>query len=192
MAAEIQRQDLISDEALFAPAILAKNLEAAVAQLRVLKETSNEYNNVAQGGKSMKSAATSAEQLTKAQQELAKVEGQIATVIARTNAEYIAQTGRLKDVQDQLKQKIALGDRDTKTISKQNASIQELGKALEANRKAYSALRTEEERNSKTGKELLKTIQQQDTEFKELRKSMGQAQDNFGNYEGAIKNYATN
>ena len=187
MAAEIQRQDLISDEALFAPAILAKNLEAAVAQLRVLKETSNEYNNVAQGGKSMKSAATSAEQLTKAQQELAKVEGQIATVIARTNAEYIAQTGRLKDVQDQLKQKIALGDRDTKTISKQNASIQELGKALEANRKAYSALRTEEERNSKTGKELLNTIQQQDTEFKELRKSMGQAQDNVGNYEGAIK-----
>lgn len=187
MAAELQRKDLIDDDALMAPLVLSKNLQDAVKSLQELKRASGEYNSELQKSKSPKKASDEIGNLNKVQAEQAKIIANIAAVVAKTNTEYIAQEIALRKVKEELKQKIALGDREATTITKQNASLAQLGAALDANRKAYAQLRSEEERNSKSGQELLKIIQQQDSEFKELRKSVGQNQDNVGNYEGAVK-----
>jgi hypothetical protein len=129
----------------------------------------------------------SAKEKTLAEKELEKIERQIATVTAKNTEEYRKQVAILDKAKKDLKEKIALGDRDAKTVNRQNASLDELRAALTRNRVAYRALANEEARASKEGQELLRIIQQQDKDVKELSKSLGQHQDNVGNYTEATE-----
>lgn len=186
--AEINRQDLISDDALAAPLILAKNMEAAVSQLMSIKEASIQFNKSIQSSDSLKKAGDETQKLVTVNKELSKVSEQIAKEIVKQNTDYIQLQKTLQANREETKKRIALGNEDAKTVSKQNASIVQLEAALRANRAEYAKFATEQQRASKEGQDLLKTIQQQDADVKELRKSMGQAQANVGNYEDAFKN----
>lgn len=119
--------------------------------------------------------------------ELAKVTKATEVATARQSKAYIDQKKVLDQVNKTTKEKTALGDKESKTLTAQNASIKELSAALSKNRAAYEALSGAEKRNSKEGKELLAVIQQQDKELKTLKSEIGQNQLKVGDYEGAMK-----
>jgi hypothetical protein len=187
MAAELNRQDIVDDDLMAAPMVLTKDFEKLLTVLKQVADVGKKVNDNFGGKTPFGKAKEDTEELTKAQQELIKVQNAIATAVARENEEYITYKKQLQEVNQRIKEKTALGERDAKTINKQNAAIEELGAALRKNQQAYSKLRTEEERTSKSGKELLKIIQQQDKEFKELRQSMGIHTDEVGNYTKATE-----
>jgi hypothetical protein len=184
MAAELNRQDIVDDDLMAAPMVLTKDFEKLLTVLKQVADVGKKVNDSFGGKAPFAKAKEDTEELTKAQQELVKIQNAIATAVARENEEYITYKKQLQEVNQRIKEKTALGERDAKTI---NAAIEELGAALRKNQQAYSKLRTEEERTSKSGKELLKIIQQQDKEFKELRQSMGIHTDEVGNYTKATE-----
>jgi hypothetical protein len=187
MQPELSRKDVLGDDLMMAPMVLTKDFEKFLGVLKQVADVGKKVGDSLGGSGSLPKAKDDTEKLTKAQQELLKVQNAIQTALAKENDEYIKYKKELDDVNKRLKEKTTLGDKDAKTIEKQNASINELSAALAKNRNEYSKLRTEEERNTKAGKDLLAVIQKQDKEFKELRVSMGQAQDNVGNYASAVQ-----
>lgn len=72
-------------------------------------------------------------------------------------------------------------------IKSQDGSMKNLRAELALNRTAYRELSKEERENAEIGGKLLKVIQQQDAELKDLNKSIGNAQDNVGNYKDEVK-----
>ena len=186
--AEITRQDLITDDALVAFKLLAADINNVVPALDQVLAKSKEYAATSQGNATSVTAQRTAVQgLTQEQKLLIQVQDQIAKEVAKNSDEYKKQAAILKDLKEETKIKNQLGQKEALTVTAQNSSIKELGAALNANRAAYAALRSEEERTSAQGKQLLQVIQQQDAQFKALRSSIGQNQDNVGNYEGALK-----
>lgn len=185
--AVIEKSDLISDLAIAAPLVLNENFLMLDGTLDKLLVKTREYQSALGGNTSTKKLAVDTQQLAEYNKQLVSIQKQLLTAAAKSNSEYIGYAKTLKEVKDATKTKTELGDRDAKSVNKQNSSIAQLGKALAVNRAAYGKLETAQERNSKEGISLLKVIQQQDAEFKGLRESMGQSQDNVGNYEGALK-----
>lgn len=181
--AEITRQDLISDDALQAPALLTKELEKLLVVAGQVKETSK---TLIGGSAGLKESQESTKKLTDEQRVLATVSKQIATETAKQSAEFQKQATILKDLKEQQKQRNTLGEKEAINVRAQNSSLKELESALKANRAAYAALRTEEERASKTGKDLSKAINEQYDEVVKLNKGMGVHKDTVGNYEGAL------
>jgi len=181
--AEITRQDLISDDALQAPALLTKELEKLLVVAGQVKETSK---TLIGGSAGLKESEENTKKLTDKQRVLATVSKQIATETAKQSAEFQKQATILKDLKEQQKQRNTLGEKEAINVRAQNSSLKELESALKANRAAYAALRTEEERASKTGKDLSKAINEQYDEVVKLNKGMGVHKDTFGNYEGAL------
>ena len=181
--AEITRQDLISDDALQAPALLTKELEKLLVVVGQVKQSSQ---TLIGGSAGLKESQESTKKLTEEQRVLATVSKQIATETAKQSAEFQKQATILKDLKEQQKQKNALGEKEAINVRASTSSIKELEAALKANRAAYAALRTEEERNTKTGKDLSKAIEEQYNEVVKLNKGMGVHKDTVGNYEGAL------
>jgi hypothetical protein len=184
--AEITRQDLISDEALQAPAILTKELEKLLVVVGEVKNNSKQLSDQLGGG-GLKSSQESTKKLTDEQRVLATVSKQIATETAKQSAEYQKQVTILKDLKEQQKQRNTLGEKEAINVRASNSSLKELEAALKANRAAYSALRSEQERNSETGKQLKEVIQQQYAETTKLNKEQGIHKDTVGDYEGAMR-----
>jgi len=185
MGAELKREDIISDEALEAPLILAKNMEIAYdVVMKIAKAT----KNMPMPDEGLKKTREETTKLTAEEKELEKVTKQLAATNAKNNEEYIKEAAALKVSKQALKEKTELGERDAKTVNAQNASVQVLTAALNKNRLAYKNLATEEKRTSKEGMELHKIIVQQDKDVKRLNASIGDHRDNVGNYADATKN----
>lgn len=182
----INRQDIISDDALTAPLILAENMQKVVDVMKKIADNSRKASTDTEQADTTKKVRVAVDGLTADQRELQKITAQVATATAKNNAQYLAQEKVLKAVREQIKQKTALGDKDAKSITKQNASLTQLEAALKANRAAYSDLRTEEERASESGQELLRVIQEQASGVAELRENLVQFNHNVGNYTGSI------
>jgi len=184
--AGLERQDIISDDAL-------RTIPALTDQLTVLLTTLDQVKTSSKGfSDGLKDAPlpklkTDTEGLTQAQVELAKVQAQISTVVAKNNDTWIANAQALKNARDGLKNNQATADSWTKSATAQNSSIIQLTDSLNKNRTAYANLRTEAERHSKSGQELLKVIQTQDTSLKSLTASMGQNQSRVGGYREEIE-----
>jgi hypothetical protein len=185
--AEITRQDLIDDEALKAPLLLAKNLEEAIRKLDELISKSKAAGIKIPELKNLSDASREIDKLAIQQKQLATIMNQVAVAQAKDNDTYREQQKVLQGVKQDLKTKTELEGRSTLEVNKNNASIKQLEAALNANRVAYANLRTEQERSSKTGKELLSVIQKQDKDFKSLSGSIGKNQDNVGNYKSALE-----
>ena len=66
-------------------------------------------------------------------------------------------------------------------------SIKQLSAELSKNKQAYQNLSKEERENAEIGGKLLKTIQEQDAEYKELQVSIGNTQVMVGSYSDAIQ-----
>jgi hypothetical protein len=185
--AEINKNDLISEDALKAPLILAENLMKVYETLVNIQNVSGSALKGLDSADTIKKVKTNSEELTAQEKQLLKVQEQLAVALAKNNQEYADYQRAIKEVNQATKERVGLGEKDSLTINKQNASIKELEAALNKNRHAYSQLRTEEQRSSKSGQELLKVIQQQDKDFKELRQSMGQNQDSVGDYNMVVR-----
>src|SRR6187402_440703 len=97
----IKRNDIIDDDALQAPLILVKNLEAAVEAMKKIADSGIKVSQslggsaTTQGTQKLKQVTA---QLTAEQKELEKVQKQIATVTAKNTAQYQAQEKKLKDL----------------------------------------------------------------------------------------------
>jgi hypothetical protein len=184
---EIKRQDFIEDEALLAPLAMRDNIRELIKEVDILKgklkTVSEEMDN---SGMSVSNTKKNTEELTVQQRELAKIQTQTATIVAKTNDEYIAQAKALAEAKKQLKDKIALGDRDAKTLTAQNASTKELTAALAKNRDAYKSLANEEAKATKEGKELKAIIDQQEKAVRGTNESLGDFTDNVGNYQKGL------
>lgn len=192
--AEFERHHFISDEALMAPLIMTERLQKMLATIKEVRKTSIESglsSSKSSGGGSNDSTSTKklkeeTVKLTTAQQELVKVQNKLAVAVAKDNDEYRKQEQALVRLNVEIKNKSALGSKEALQVNKMNSSLKEIEAALNANRVAYSNLRSEEERNSQTGVTLLKTIQDQKKATGELREEMGQFSGNVGNYTGSI------
>lgn len=184
---EITRDDIISKDALEAPLILADNLDKAVKKFKEFRDSAVKTNEATQNTKSTKEATDAVEKLAAEQAELIKINNQLVTVQAKNNEAYAEAKRKLDDANASLKNRIKLGEEDSTTVTRQNSSITKLQAALTKNKQAYAALTTEQQRSGKEGRNLLKVIQQQDKDFKELSASMGQHQANVGNYQSALE-----
>ncbi|MCE2934407.1 MAG: hypothetical protein LW845_00115, partial [Flammeovirgaceae bacterium] len=182
----IQKQDILSQEAIDAPLVLSKNMMEAVNSAYKLMEVTKSFNAAANGDSPSKHKKA-IEDLTLAQMELEKIQKQVATAEARNTQAYQDQIKVLQKVKEETRQKSVLGDKDAKSVKAQTSSLHELEAALKANRNAYRELRSDQERNSDSGRELLKVIEEQDQAVKDLKASMGQHQDKVGQYENATK-----
>lgn len=185
--AEINRKDIISDEALQAPLTLAENFDKAVMAANRLIAVSEKSEAAINGNSgSTSKLAKDTQTLTAAQTELEKIQKQFATSTQRLSDEYISNKRALNAVNEEVKNKLALGERDARAVTAQTASLKQLEAALNVNKKAYSELSSEQSRNSKEGQELLKIIQNQDKQHKELSKSIGNNRVEVGNYSIAM------
>lgn len=187
MAAELERKDIISDDALMAPMVLNKNFETLLATIIKLKGEVGGNALFAKSATTINEVGTATKKLADNEKELINVQNQLAKAIAKDNEEYAAVKKKVDEVNASVRTRIQLGEQDALTINKQNASVKQLGAALDKNRQSYAKLTSEEARARKEGKNLLKVIQQQDAEFKDLKKSMGQHQDEVGNYSIAMQ-----
>jgi len=179
--AEITQPDFIASEEII------KEIHRINDALLGVVKTGKEMGTAIKGADSIKTVRAETEKLTASQIELQKIEKQIATVQAKNNEEYLKQKNTLTNLNNQLKQKTALGDRDARTISATNASLKELNAALQKNRDAYKSLANEEARASKEGKELKAIIDAQDKAVKAQNESLGDFRDSVGHYEKGIK-----
>lgn len=182
---EITRQDLISDDALQAPLILADNLDKASKKFKEFRDSAIKTNEATQDTKSTKEATEAVEKLTAEQAELIKINNQLVAVQAKNNEAYAEAKRKVDDANAAVKNRITLGERDAKTITRQNASLKELQAALLKNRQEFAKLTNEQQRSGKEGQNLLKVIQRQDADVKSLSAAMGQHQANVGNYQSA-------
>ena len=178
--AELKREDIIEDAALQAPLILAANLEQAYMVITKIAKASKEAGIAVEAAGNIRSLTDETTKLVAEQNELVKIQKQIATVTAKNNDEYIKQTKALNDAKKALKDKIALGDAETKDINKKNSSLKTLEAALAKNKDAYRNLANEEARAGKEGKELLKIIQQQAEATRKANEAQGDFTDNVG------------
>ena len=131
---EITRDDIISKDALEAPLILADNLDKAVKKFKEFRDSAVKTNEATQNTKSTKEATDAVEKLTAEQAELIKVNNQLVAVQAKNNEAYAEAKRKVDDANAALKNRISLGERDAKTITRQNASLKELQAALLKNR----------------------------------------------------------
>lgn len=179
---EIKRQDLIADDAIKAPLDLGKNFDVATLSLDNLIKSMVKYNDVIESAKSTTALSKATVELTDAQKELNKINDQITKTQAKNNDEYIAAKKALDDAKQSLKEKTALGDKDSKSVEAQTASIKQLGAALAANKKAYADLTGNQQRNTAQGQQLKKIIDEQDKSYKSLKSSIGENQEKVGAY----------
>lgn len=139
-----ERKDIITDEALMAPLIMADNLEVEYQWLLKVAEAGRKTGEAVDQSESAKKVRDEIAKLAQEQSKLIKVQGDIA-------------------------------ESSKKTTTATKAEVESLNK----NRQAYGQLRTEEERTSKVGKDLLKTIQDQE-------KQLGGAGKNTQIYTGSL------
>ena len=77
-------------------------------------------------------------------------------------------------------------EREQQTVVKTDGSINSLRNALNVNKTTYKNLTKEQRENDAVGGKLLKTIDAQDKEYKDLSKSIGNNQVEVGNYKSAV------
>ena len=173
----INRSDVISDDALAAPILLAKNYEKSLKSIQgTIGSVKKAMDDIGKSD-SIKEVAESVDTLTQSEAEIIKIQNQLSTALSKSNDEYIEYKRLVIDVNKAVNEKIKFGNIDAKQVNVHNSSITQLNLALQKNRAAYAELKTAKERDSKAGKALLITLQQQDRDLKKLNESMGKTID---------------
>ncbi len=158
---EIMKQSLKLDKAK-ADAIKAKT-QADKALAKLQKEKIKQEKDKA---KAMTAAQKLQEKSNRLKTEEAKKEQELKLKIQEQN----------KALKDSIKADKA-----------KNGSLNKLEVALRQNILRYKSLSKEERENTKVGKDLLKTIKQQDKEVKQLNESIGRSQGSVGDYGKALR-----
>ncbi len=185
--AEINRDDILTEEAIQAPLVLAKNLDILALSIDKVIAAGKASEVVLKNGAGATEARAETEKLTLAQGELIKIQKQVEVAQARDNAEYQKYVKTLTDVKNATKEKTVLQEQDSKSVDAQTNSIKQLEAALKKNRDLYKDMGSEQQRASTEGKELLKVIQTQDKQVKELNGTIGKHTDKVGDYKGQLQ-----
>jgi TP901 family phage tail tape measure protein len=184
--AELNRQDLFSDDLLQAPLVLAKNLEVAVEAAKELVKTLQAQQESIKSADSISKVSKETKTLTEEQKELEKIQKQISTATVRQSDQYQEQQKKLLQLRleqqkrnQEAKNEILL----SKTVGDE---YKKLTTRLEEARKKYKDL-------AAGGKATTDELKKQQAVFEDLNKkvltidkSVGQFQRNVGNYPGTF------
>jgi hypothetical protein len=139
-----------------------------------------------QASKDLKNGAITQEEynsiIQKSTQEQIKLE--LSTKATRTEMQLAEKT--VMSNAEALKNNGAQMVANAKATDTSNLSMKQLSAELSKNKKAYQDLTKEERENKAIGGELLKLIEQQDAEYKELHVSIGNNQVMVGSYQDAV------
>ncbi len=192
--AEINKSDLITDEATNAPLQLADNFDKVVMAVERVTAATKKLESSMSDVQTMAKTKQDTDALGSSLAELDKIQGQFAKSTQKLSDEYVNTKRALDDVNkaskdavQAAKDRVTLDNQEAKSIDAKNASLKQLQTALSINRKLYADLAGDVERNSKAGTELLKVIQSQDEAVKKLNGSIGIHKDNVGGYKQAIE-----
>lgn len=189
--AELERKDLISDEALEAPKLLAGDLEKVVKNLdRIVKLGKSADFNIG-SAKSFKEVRVESEKLTLSQKELAAQTRAIEKAQARLTPEY--QKGQKTLTELRLSQQETTKSMKQQAVesSKLTTLYQKQSNRLNKLRADYKDLALQNKENTREGKALLQNITQLDSRLKSVDGKVGQYQRSVGNYAkawGGVKN----
>lgn len=182
MSAEIKRQDIIADDAVTVPKDLAANIDIATAALDRLIAKGKEAGTFINQSSSLNETKKATQDLTQAQIELEKVQKQLSAAYSKNNEDYIASKKLLQDLNQTIKDKTVLGNKEALTVDAQTASIKQLEVALNKNRTTYENLRGEAARNSLVGQQLKKVIDEQRDAYTKLEAGIGKNKETVGAY----------
>ena len=160
-------------------------LKLDIDNSQVLKKQGDVLKQVAQLKKENQQLKKSTDGLTKANSDQAQKYAQNEASIKKLSGE--SRTYK-KILEDQIKAQ----EREQQTVVKTDGSINSLRNALNVNKTTYKNLTKEQRENDAVGGKLLKTIEAQDQEYKDLSKSIGNNQVDVGNYKSAVTDLAGN
>lgn len=130
------------------------------------------------------------QQLKKSTDGLTKANSDQAQKYAQNEASIKKLNGESRTYKKILEDNIKAQEREQKIVVKTDGSINSLRNALNVNKTTYKNLTAEQRKNDQIGGKLLKTIKQQDSEYKKLSSTIGNNQSNVGNYGIAVKKLA--
>ena len=135
--------------------------------------------------------------LKKEQKDLKSKTNGLTTATEKQSDAYVKNDAKIKSLQEDsrkytkiLKDQTKEQKANQRIVTKTNGSINSLRNALNINRDAYRSLTKFERENTSAGKQLLTTIKQQDAQYKQLSKTIGNSQANVGNYGATLKRVA--
>ena len=126
------------------------------------------------------------QQLKKSTDGLTKANSDQAQTYAKNEASIKKLSGESRTYKKILEDNIKAQEREQQTVVKTDGSINSLRNALNVNKTTYKNLTKEQRENDQVGGKLLKTIEKQDQEYKDLSKSIGNNQVDVGNYKSAV------
>lgn len=192
MGNPLRREQYIDDSVFQGLEDMKSKLIAIKEQgIQTAKSLKTELGNAFQGGK------VDTETFSRIAQETRKITEETKQLNA-TEKELLKLEDKLKQSRsDSIQKNVELKQsiQDQNTINKQyaiinnaaNGSIRQLGAELANNKRRYSELSRSQRENEQVGGKLLKQIQQQDKEYKQLQKDIGNTQVNVGNYTQSVK-----
>lgn len=126
------------------------------------------------------------QQLKKSTDGLTKANTDQAQTYAQNEASIKKLSGESRTYKKILEDQIKAQEREQQTVVKTDGSINSLRNALNVNKTTYKNLTKEQRENDQVGGKLLKTIDAQDKEYKDLSETIGNSQANVGNYKSAV------
>ena len=126
------------------------------------------------------------QQLKKSTEGLTKADSKQTQEYAQKEAKIKQLSGESRTYKKILEDNIKAQQREQQTVVKTNGSINSLRNALNVNKTTYKNLTAEQRASDQVGGKLLKTIEKQDQEYKDLSKSIGNNQVDVGNYKSAV------
>ena len=126
------------------------------------------------------------QQLKKSTDGLTKANTDQAQTYAQNEASIKKLSGESRTYKKILEDQIKAQEREQQTVVKTDGSINSLRNALNVNKTTYKNLTKEQRENDQVGGKLIKTIDAQDKEYKDLSQTIGNSQANVGNYKSAV------
>lgn len=181
---------------------LKKPLDVTAEGLKEVTENSDKLNEIMkQSLKLDKAKADAIKAKTQADNALAKLQREKIKqekdkAKAMTAAQKLQEkSNRLKTEEAKKEQELKLQIQEQRKALKdsikadkaKNGSLNKLEAALRQNIARYKSLSKEERENTKVGRDLLRTIEQQDKEVKQLNESIGRSQGSVGDYGKALR-----
>lgn len=159
-----------------------------------LKKTSEDLKKqIQEQNKAMKEAKKAGN--SKAYEEASAVLGELTKSYEDTTRAIAKNQSEIKSVSKEYNMSGKLIDayaekqmKNLAIVNQTDGSLDQISAALSKNKAAYKSLSKEERENTEIGGKLLNLIQQQDAEYKELHKSIGNTSVNVGNYEESMRN----
>src|SRR5687768_1013234 len=122
----LQRSDIITEEAIMAPSVLSKEFEKLLVTINTTKDGIKKANAELSSSKSTGGIAKGIQEITAAEKEVIKIQGQLTTALAKTGDEYTDYKRLVNDVNKAVADKVKYGDMDSKSVNAQNSSITKL------------------------------------------------------------------